>query len=160
MFYHRRELQDFIIQKQTIERTSDCSERAIVCDVILCPYQHRPRCRPQSQCCGWCSSVTEGCCYEGRHEPHWGAHCVTTHTHKYIHLQALWVYDCSSIERWGGNSHVTSEPAEVIVGVFTLNSALEALKGHLCCLDTKILMTNSIQTAHKHMDLCLSQSRS
>lgn len=35
-----------------------------------------------------------------------------------------------------GNLHVTSEPAEVIVGVLTLDTTVEALEGGLCSLET------------------------
>lgn len=43
---------------------------------MLFTYQHRPQFPPQSQCCEWYSSSTGGCCYGGRHEPHWSAPCV------------------------------------------------------------------------------------
>lgn len=35
------------------------------------------------------------------------------------------------------NSHVTSEPAEVIVGVLTFNPTVEVLEVYLCSLDTQ-----------------------
>lgn len=59
---------------------------------------------------------------------------------RYRHTNEMHVIhecDCVWVHNGERNSHVTSEPAEVIVGVLTLNPTVEVLEVYLCSLDTQ-----------------------